>query len=102
MKTREFERKVYNINKIVFHATRPNCELHHGRRRVGVRLCCPALFVPGGCNHETNIAFIKRTSEILRPVEKFVIENYVKGNGCKAEIFKNCKLCAMPIIGKGG
>jgi len=96
---RDFEIKIYNINKIVWHADKL-CQLHHGAsgKRRGVRLCCPALWTQEGAEHESNYIKTAAIVVMLRPVLKAVLENYVKGIGCKKEIYKTCKSCAMPIL----
>lgn len=100
MNTRSFEEKIYNINKKIWHADHLG-ELHHACRKVGVRLCCPALFVAGKPGHENDYRWVNATRRMLRPVEKIVLENYVKGCGCKKQRFKICEICAMPQIAKG-
>lgn len=98
MKTRDFENKIYDINKKVWHADKL-CELDHTRGRNGVRLCCPLLWAQAGAMHEDNIVYKKRVREIYRPIEREVLKNYVKGMGCKKEIYKPCATCAMPQVG---
>ncbi len=95
MKTRDFEKSVYNKNKKLWHE-RHRGELHHARGRIGLNLCCLALFTAAEFCHHDNIPFIKLCKEMFRETEILAWGNYIKGLGCKKEIFEVCGDCAMP------
>lgn len=99
MNVKKFERKIWDINKKVWHETNFG-ESHHTCKRVGVRLCCMLLLKAGEQGHENNIEWVKRARKEYRPIEKMVLRNYIKGIGCRVSLTKTCDKCAMPKIGK--
>ena len=99
---RQLEKKVYNINKKTFHELNFG-ELDHCAGRTGVRLACLAMFNAAPLNHHGRPGYMNSLSRNRRKERSpKVLQNYIRGEGCKDYIFPHCYNCAMPKIQKGG
>jgi hypothetical protein len=97
--------KIYDIEKKSFHYNLlkkgvRGKELHHATGRVGVRKCCPLMFVAGNKGHHDSIEWIKSIREKFSDIEKEAVGNFKKV-GCLKEINEACMKCAMPKINGG-
>ncbi len=98
MRTRNFEKKIYNINKVKWH-TENYGQLDHAAGREGVGLCCYATYNAAPPDHHNNKFYMntaKRKEKAARL--RYVKENYRKGEGCEVRIYMACFKCAMPIL----
>ena len=96
---RKFEKKIYDKNKVLWHAFNIG-ELDHTDGRTGFRLACYATYNAAPAGHTDNREYIQsKGRKEKKERSKEAKKNYVRGRGCLKYIWDDCYRCAMPKIG---